>query len=58
MFGKYLKMHRKAILLFVIYCSIAALVFGLYRLPVAAVGYVAVLCIFISAIVVLSLIHI
>ena len=52
MFGKYLKMHRKVILLFFIFCSIAALVFGLYRLPVAAVGYVAVLCIFISAIVV------
>lgn len=52
MFGKYLKIHRKGIFLFCVYCFLSALVFGLYRLPVAAVGYAAVLCIFVSSIVV------
>lgn len=52
MLKEYLKMHREAAFVFVTCCIVEALVFGLYRLPVAAVGYAAVLCIFPGAIVV------
>ncbi|MDO4321048.1 MAG: sensor histidine kinase [Lachnospiraceae bacterium] len=44
-------MHRKGILLFCVYCGLFALVFGLYHLPVAAVGYAAALCLFVQIIV-------
>lgn len=48
--GTYLKMHRKVFILFLVFCGLMALVFKLYHLPAGAVGYAAVLCIFVGAV--------
>lgn len=44
MFFSYLKRHWKIIILLTVFVCIAAAVFSLYRLPVEAVVYTAVLC--------------
>lgn len=43
MFGEYIKARRKNIMAWVIVCGLFALVFSLYRLPIAPVVYGALL---------------
>lgn len=43
MFGEYIKARRKSIIAWVIVCGVFALVFSLCRLPIAPVGYGALL---------------
>lgn len=50
MFGSYLKAKRRGILMAAVFCAIAAVVFHLYQLPAAAVGYTAAVCCFPGAI--------
>lgn len=50
LFGSYLQMHWKGFLLFAGFCLVEAVVFGLYHLPVAAVGYAAAICAFFGGI--------
>ncbi|SHN51957.1 sensor histidine kinase [Desulfitobacterium chlororespirans] len=52
LFFSYLKWQRKAIGAFLAFCLIFAGVFALYELPVEAVGYGAVLCVFLGVILV------
>lgn len=49
---QYFKAHRKVILLYVIFCCVFAVIFALYKLPVAAVGYAAAICAFIGCVVI------
>lgn len=51
MFRKYLRIHRKGILVLFLFAAIEALVFSLYRLPVSAVAYTVVICIFIGLVI-------
>lgn len=50
LFFEYLKAHIRAILLFVVFCGISAVIFSLYGLPAAAVGYSGAVCGFILAV--------
>ncbi len=54
MFGNYLKARRKGMIMTAVFCLVAAGMFRLYHLPSAAVGYVAVICAFLGAIVLLT----
>ncbi len=51
MLRAYLKIHRKGIVVAVVFTVIAAVIFALYRLPVSAVAYLAVLWLFFGVIV-------
>ena len=46
MFGAYVKENRKALIALAVYTAVFALVFWLYRLPLGAVGYAALVCLF------------
>lgn len=45
---KYLFFHIKSVLLFLLFSVICAVVFGLYSLPLAAVAYAVLLCLFVG----------
>ena len=44
MFGAYVKENRKALIALTVYTAVFALIFWLYRLPLGAVGYAALVC--------------
>ena len=46
MFGAYVKENRKALIALAVYTVVFALVFWLYRLPLGAAGYAALVCLF------------
>ena len=46
MFGAYVKENRKLVVALTVYTAVFALVFWLYRLPLGAVGYAALVCLF------------
>ena len=46
MFGAYVKENRKALIALAVYTAVFALIFWLYRLPLGAVGYAALVCLF------------
>lgn len=48
LFGQYLNLHKKSLLLFTLFSAVFFVVFSLYRLPFSAVGYGVLLCIFIG----------
>lgn len=48
LFFSYLSLHRKIIAAFLAFCAVFAVIFYLYGLPVAAVGYAAAICAFIG----------
>ena len=47
----YIRLHRKALTLFLIFCGVFAGLFALFELPLAAVIYAASICAFIGAVV-------
>ena len=47
-FISYIKQKRKSIIVFVLFCVIFVCVFALYHLPLAAVLYPAILCVFLA----------
>ena len=47
MFGAYVKENRKALIALAVYTAVFALVFWLYRLPLGAAGYAALVCLFV-----------
>ena len=49
MFGAYVKENRKALIALAVYTVVFALVFWLYRLPLGAAGYAALVCLFVLA---------
>ena len=49
MFGAYVKENRKALIALAVYTVVFALVFWLYRLPLGAAGYAALVCLFLLA---------
>ena len=49
MFGAYVKENRKALIALAVYTAVFALVFWLYRLPLGAAGYAALVCLFVLA---------
>lgn len=51
MFQAYLKTQRKLLLMLLGFCAVEAFVFAVCRLPTAAVGYAAVICLFFGMIV-------
>ncbi|MDO4540118.1 MAG: sensor histidine kinase [Syntrophomonadaceae bacterium] len=44
MIGAYMHVHRRSMALFIVFSGIFALIFYLYALPIAAVGYAVLLC--------------
>ena len=50
MIKEYLGMHKAGALVFVAFSVVYAVIFGLYGLPVAAVGYASAICLFMGAI--------
>lgn len=50
MFFEYLLTHKKSITLWAVFSAVFALIFWLYRLPVAAVFYSVLICFFIGAV--------
>ena len=46
MFGAYVKENRKVVIALAVYTAVFALIFWLYRLPLGAVGYAALVCLF------------
>ena len=46
MFGAYVRENRKVVIALTVYTVVFALVFWLYRLPLGAVGYAALVCLF------------
>lgn len=52
LFFAYLSSRRKAAAVFLAFCAVFAVIFALYGLPLAAVGYAAALCAFIGALVI------
>ena len=46
MFGAYVKENRKVVIALAVYTVVFALIFWLYRLPLGAVGYAALVCLF------------
>lgn len=50
MLKEYLKSHRKGVLLYLLFMLIFIIVFKLYQLPVMAVAYAAMLCVFFGGI--------
>ena len=46
MFGAYVRENRKVVIALAVYTAVFALVFWLYRLPLGAVGYAALVCLF------------
>ena len=46
MFGAYVRENRKVVIALAVYTVVFALVFWLYRLPLGAVGYAALVCLF------------
>lgn len=53
LFMRYLLIHAKNILIYLIFCAVFAVTFALYRLPVSAVGYACAISAFIGALAVL-----
>ena len=49
MFGAYVKENRKALIALAVYTAVFALVFWLYRVPLGAAGYSALVCLFVLA---------
>ena len=49
MFGAYVKENRKALIALAVYTVVFALVFWLYRVPLGAAGYAALVCLFVLA---------
>lgn len=50
LFAAYLKQRVKVLVAFALFCVIFAIIFGLYRLPLEAVIYPAVLCAILGAV--------
>ena len=50
LFAAYLKQRVKVLVAFALFCVIFAIIFGLYRLPLGAVIYPAVLCAILGAV--------
>ena len=50
LFAAYLKQRVKVLVAFALFCVIFAIIFGLYRLPLRAVIYPAVLCAILGAV--------
>ena len=46
MFGAYVKENRKALIALAVYTAVFGFIFWLYRLPLGAVGYAALVCLF------------
>lgn len=46
MFGAYVRENRKVVIALAIYTAVFAFIFWLYRLPLGAVGYAALVCLF------------
>lgn len=46
MFDAYVKENRKVVIALAVYTAVFALIFWLYRLPLGAVGYAALVCLF------------
>ena len=46
MFGAYVRENRKLVIALTVYTAVFALIFWLYRLPLGAVGYAALVCLF------------
>ena len=46
MFGAYVRENRKVVIALAVYTAVFALVFWLYRLPLGAVKYAALVCLF------------
>ena len=46
MFGAYVRENRKLVIALTVYTAVSALIFWLYRLPLGAVGYAALVCLF------------
>lgn len=46
MFGAYVRENRKVVIALAVYTAVFALIFWLYRLPLGAVGYAALVCLF------------
>ena len=46
MFGAYVRENRKVVIALTVYTAVFALIFWLYRLPLGAVGYAALVCLF------------
>ena len=46
MFGAYVRENRKVVIALTVYTVVFALIFWLYRLPLGAVGYAALVCLF------------
>ena len=46
MFGAYVRENRKGVIALAVYTAVFAFIFWLYRLPLGAVGYAALVCLF------------
>lgn len=46
MFGAYVRENRKVVIVLAVYTAVFAFIFWLYRLPLGAVGYAALVCLF------------
>lgn len=46
MFGAYVRENRRTVIALTVYTAVFALIFWLYRLPLGAVGYAALVCLF------------
>ena len=46
MFGAYVRENRKVVIALAVYTAVFAFIFWLYRLPLGAVGYAALVCLF------------
>lgn len=46
MFGAYVRENRKVVIALAVYTAVFALIFWLYRLPLGAVKYAALVCLF------------
>ena len=49
MFGAYVQENRKVVIALAVYTAVFAFMFWLYRLPLGAVGYAALVCLFVLA---------
>lgn len=50
LFAQYIKQRRRGLLAFALFCSVFAVTFALYRLPIGAVAYPAGLCVLLAAV--------
>lgn len=46
MFGAYVRENRKVVIALAVYTAVFGFIFWLYRLPLGAVGYAALVCLF------------